>query len=174
MIHLITGASASGKSAYAERQAAGAGRIKYYVATMHNDGSKELADRINKHRRQRDGYGFLTLEREKDIGGITIEKDSVVLVECLSNLLANEIYQNNRTAKEAAQVIVSDVKKLSQKCEHLIIVTNEVFSDGVEHDAQTERYIEALAAINCRIAECAGRVTEVVYTIPIEIKGEPG
>lgn len=174
MIHLITGASASGKSAYAESQAAGTDKVKYYVATMHRDGSAELCERIHKHRRQRDGYGFLTLERETDIGGIAIEKDSVVLVECLSNLLANEIYRNNRTPLEAMEVIVLDVKKLSAKCERLIIVTNEVFSDGVEYDQQTAHYIEALAAINCRIAKCAGRVTEVVYGIPIEIKGEPG
>ncbi len=174
MIHLITGASASGKSAYAEKQVAKTDKVKYYVATMHRDDSAELALRIDKHRMQRAGYGFETVEQETDIGEIEIKKDSAVLVECLSNLLANEIYQNHRTPLEAAKVIVADVNKLSGKCALLEIVTNEVFSDGIQYDPQTVGYMEALAVVNCQLAKIAERVTEVVYGIPVEIKGEPG
>lgn len=173
MIHLITGASASGKSAYAEKQAAKTDKVKYYVATMHRDDSAELTRRIDKHRKQRAGYGFETIEQETNLGAIEIKQGSAVLVECLSNLLANEIYQNHRTPLEAANVIVADVNKLSGKCALLVIVTNEVFSDGIQYDSQTAGYMEALASVNCRLAKAAGQVTEVVYGIPVEIKGEP-
>ena len=50
MMHLITGASASGKSAYAEGQLAKAeGPEKFYLATMRAWGAEGEA-RVRKHR----------------------------------------------------------------------------------------------------------------------------
>ena len=55
MMHLITGGSASGKSAYAEKMAVGAGeKSRYYLATMKPWG-KEGQERVEKHRNMRAG-----------------------------------------------------------------------------------------------------------------------
>ena len=61
-MHLITGGSASGKSAYAEKMAVGAGeKSRYYLATMKPWG-KEGQERVEKHRNMRAGRGFTTVE----------------------------------------------------------------------------------------------------------------
>ena len=52
-----------------------------------------------------------------------------------------------------------------------MIVSNEIFSDGCEYDSGTKEYQRTLGKINCRLAELADRVTEVVYGIPLEVKG---
>ena len=54
-----------------------------------------------------------------------------------------------------------------------MIVTNEIFSDGISYSNQTRIYQEYLGAINQEIAHLADRVTEVVYGIPISVKGAP-
>ena len=58
MMHLVTGASASGKSAYAEDLLVLAKSAeKYYIATMRPWGA-EGAARVKKHRAMREGKGF--------------------------------------------------------------------------------------------------------------------
>ena len=95
MLILITGGSGSGKSEYAECTAV---KLKtgldakslYYIAAMKPYGA-EGAKRIERHRRQRAGKGFKTIENYT-AAMPDISKDSVVLLECLSNLTANEIF----------------------------------------------------------------------------------
>ena len=53
----------------------------------------------------------------------------------------------------------------------MIVVTNELFSDGARYDLGTEQYLHALGEINRRIAHRADRVYEVVAGIPILWKG---
>lgn len=172
MITLITGASASGKSGYAEKYAASAGGALIYVATMHNDGTEEMRLRIEKHKKQRFSYGFDTIERETDIGGISTGRGYTLLVECISNLLANEMFMEGLEAEMAVEKIMSGLVRLSGQADNIIIVTNEVFSDGCRYDRDTLNYIEALALLNCSVAELADNVIEVVYTIPVIIKGK--
>ena len=61
MMHLVTGASASGKSAYAEDLLADAMSVnKYYIATMRPWGT-EGGSAGEKHRAMREGKGFQTI-----------------------------------------------------------------------------------------------------------------
>ena len=99
MLTVIAGMSASGKSAYAEKRALelADGGALYYVATMEPYG-EEGQRRIERHRRLRAGKGFQTIECcrhiEKAADGIDAAErgEATVLVECLSNLLANEMF----------------------------------------------------------------------------------
>jgi adenosylcobinamide kinase/adenosylcobinamide-phosphate guanylyltransferase len=172
LIHLITGASASGKSEYAEKKAKALGGRLIYAASMHNDASTEVLERIEKHRRQRQTYGFLTIEQETDIEKLPVTAEDTVLVECLSNLLANEMFLAGHTAETAVDKITTGLRLLSGKCRNLVIVTNEIFSDGCAYDPVTVSYIGALAQINRQAAENADCVTEVVYGLAVRIKGE--
>ena len=52
------------------------------------------------------------------------------------------------------------------------MVTNDVFSDGIEYAESTQEYIRQLAQINNAAAQLADCVVEVVYSIPIAVKGE--
>lgn len=52
------------------------------------------------------------------------------------------------------------------------MVTNEIFSDGLEYDPETKKYQAYLGAVNCRMAEEADGFYEVVYGLPLVRKGE--
>lgn len=109
------------------------------------------------------------------------QKQHTVLLECMSNLLANEMYGDRDSdaergtdtgnAEDIVSGIVEQVLQLSRACEHLIIVTNEVFSDGRIYDETTMDYIRSLGKINCRLASEADLCVELFYTIPIYLKG---
>lgn len=181
MLILVTGGAASGKSAYAERLAvrismdtdtvADAKRV--YLATMLNNDTVD-ASRIHAHRMRRKEMDFETVELPRDILKMKVEGEQIVLLECLSNLLANEMFGGTKLPQEK---ILSDIRALYRRKEtrHLLIVTNEVFSDGIRYDDTTEAYIHTLGELNRTLALAADAVVEVVYGIPVVVKcGDDG
>jgi adenosylcobinamide kinase/adenosylcobinamide-phosphate guanylyltransferase len=68
--------------------------------------------------------------------------------------------------------IVNGIKKLSDSVSELVIVTNQVGSDGIVYAEETMEYIRILGEINRRTAEIADNVIECVYGIPVLLKGE--
>ena len=62
------------------------------------------------------------------------------------------------------------IRHLLEQAGNLVVVTNEVFSDGITYDPETEKYLEKLGVINGQMAQLADAVTEVVYGIPISHK----
>lgn len=102
----------------------------------------------------------------------------IVLLECMSNLVANEMFsEENLSAvmdetkiKQLSHEIISGVTALQDSCDILIIVTNQIFEDGIRYDASTMAYIRLLGDVNRQIAEQAEQVIEVVAGIPIFIK----
>ena len=194
MITLVTGGSGSGKSAYAESLLSSCEGIRYYIATMQiydAEGEKK----VERHRKLRAGKGFLTIESPINVGKIQFacagkaeqaqyrqeverkvqgssEKKSALL-ECMSNLTANEMFTKDgmKSEEEVVEKIVSEMQTLSQKLDNLVIVTNNVFEDGVIYDAGTMEYLKALGRINTALARLADRVAEVVVGIPVELKG---
>lgn len=174
MMVLVTGASSSGKSAWAEKRLLDfRSNKRVYVATM-IPWDEECVRRIEKHRAMRAEKGFVTLERPVDLRQISIGHESAVLLECLSNLAANEIYREDlakcETDPEAR--ILEGLLALARRAENLVVVTNEVFSDGMEYPEETKRYMEILGSLNRRAAEMADEVVEVVCGIPIHLKGQ--
>lgn len=183
MLYLVTGASASGKSEYAEnlaRQchlARPAGRL-FYVATMYPC-DEECHARIRKHRLQRQNKGFDTVECYVEPERIAADREDVLLLECMSNLLANEMYLPKGRIRERGSgadaqnrsAIIEPVLQLADRAGDLIVVTNEVFSDGIAYDGETREYIRLLGQINVSLAKRAQQVTEVVCGIPLQQKG---
>ena len=71
MFHLVTGGSGSGKSEYAEQLITEFGekerwRKRYYLATMMPFG-EETKQKIERHRKMREGKGFCTVECYLDL-----------------------------------------------------------------------------------------------------------
>ena len=167
MIVLVTGGSGSGKSTWAEKLVASLpNENRVYIATMrvYDD---ESVKRVERHRAQRADKGFCTIEREKDLASADIAEGSVVLLEDLVNLMANEMFDGGDVSR-----IVPALNILAKKCRHLIMVTNDIFSDGIEYAESTQEYIRQLAQINNAAAQMADCVVEVVYSIPVCVKGE--
>lgn len=169
MITLVTGGAKCGKSSYAEKVLENFEGEKYYVATMNpmGDDAKEIIARHIKMRRDKD---FVTVECLRDIGNADVPEGCAVLIECMGNLCANEMFAENDILKPADK-IVSDIKSLSERVSELIIVTNEVSCDGIDYSPETMLYISQLSEINRRISEFADNVIECVYGIPVPRKG---
>lgn len=108
---------------------------------------------------------------ERKVQGSSGKKSA--LLECMSNLTANEMFTKDgmKSEEEVVEKIVSEIQTLSQKLDNLVIVTNNVFEDGVIYDAGTMEYLRALGRINAALARLADRVAEVVVGIPVELKG---
>ena len=91
--------------------------------------------------------------------------------ECLSNLVANEMFKEGkvRAANEVVEHICEGIRVLASHTENLIVISNNVFEDGIEYDEMTKSYIEAIGQVNCFIGSLADRVDEVVVGIPVNI-----
>ncbi len=165
MLVVVTGGSGSGKSAFAEDRVLSFGESRrIYIATMQAF-DEESHRRIRRHRRMRSGKGFETIERYTELDELILPKNCVVLLECMSNLVANEMFP------EVSEKITEGVRNLLSQAEHVVIVTNEIFSDGILYEGESEKYKEQLGQINCNLAEMADAVVEVVYGIPVWHKG---
>lgn len=177
MLILVTGGSGSGKSAYAEELLLALtkqGETRYYIATMQVFG-EEGKEKVRRHKKLRAGKGFLTIESPRDIGAVEIGgKQSAALLECMSNLTANEMFCGEVLCEKelVTEKIVAGVAKLQSECKHLVIVTNQVFEDGIRYEDSTMEYLAALGEINRKLAERADAVVEVVAGIPVWQKGE--
>ena len=167
MIVLVTGGSGCGKSTWAEKLIQNLPEEKrVYVATMQvYDRESEL--RVERHRKQRADKGFWTVECEKDLAGAPIEDGSTVLLEDLVNLTANEMFDGGDPER-----IVPSLRELAARCRNLVMVTNDLFSDGVDYSTSVKEYLHCLAEVNRQAAEMADCVVEVVYSIPVSLKGE--
>lgn len=174
-MHLIIGGAASGKSEFAEGCALALGGEKIYLAAMKPYG-EEARRRIERHRRLRAGKGFETIEQYTDIGSAaSAAAAKTVLLECLSNLTANEIFDpEGAGAALAGAKILEGIRRLKDSCRHLVIVTLDVFEDGRRYDAETEHFRQTLADVNRQLADMADQVTRVVYGIPVTIKENRG
>ena len=91
MLSLIIGGAGSGKSALAEALCCSQDGPRLYIATMSKADGESL-ERIEKHRRQREGLRFDTLECPAGLDRADIPDGANALLEDLSNLLANELF----------------------------------------------------------------------------------
>ena len=198
MITVVIGGSGSGKSDYAEALLDDFSGQKYYVATMqiYDD---EMRRKVERHRMRRSNKGFETIEQHKDIAGVIsviAETDrsgmKAVLIECISNLVANEMFADNvdnndsgnenriditdRTDTEdrtdTADKILSEIKQVAEVVDELVIVTNNVAEDGIDYDSTTLEYIRTISDVNIGLSQMADKVVEVVVGIPIIVKEE--
>lgn len=167
MLTVITGGSASGKSAYAEDLVLSYGQGKrIYIATMYPF-DEESEKRIARHRKMRMGKGFDTLECYTGLERVSVPEGSHVLLECMSNLAANEMFQGGGAGERTVEAVMRGIRLLDSQASRFCVVTNEIFSDCQPYDPETRRYQKYLGEINCQMAQMAEQVVEVVYGIPL-------
>ena len=119
----------------------------------------------------RAGKGFETVECYTGLENLEFPQDAIVLLECMSNLAANGIVDDSGAGALTVEAVLRGVRKLKSQVRHLVIVTNEIFSEAASYEGDTVRYQEYLGKINQKLGEMADQVVEVVYGIPIWHKG---
>lgn len=169
MITLVTGGTKCGKSGYAEKVLEGFSGPKYYIATM-NPVGEDADEIIARHREARRNKSFITLECPRDIDKLDLPIGCGVLLECIGNLCANEMYVGENILRPSDK-IVSSLRTLAESASEFVIVTNEVGSDGNNYSPDIMSFVSEIAVINSRIAEFADNVVECVYGIPVALKG---
>lgn len=168
---LLTGGSAGGKSTFAESLAVRFGGRLWYIAAMKPYG-EESERKIARHRAMRAEKGFETIERYTDIAGLALPQRGTVLLECLCNLTANEMFDEGGAGADTVDAVLRGVESLGRQSDNLIVVTNDVGSDGGGYSELTMRYVDALGEINRILAARFDAVYELVCGIPLPLKGE--
>ena len=174
MIVLVLGTPDSGKSGIAEDivmrlatcsdiedscdeaacPAGSSGMDKLYIATMVPFG-EEGDRRIEKHRKMRVGKGFLTVEKYTEvdslIGEITDLDRKCCLLECMSNLVGNEMHDPRNLSlsdEELEKLITEQVLALGKRCGHLVVVANSFLTEDAGYDDETRRYVRIADRVN--------------------------
>ena len=170
MMTVVIGGSKCGKSSYAEKIFEGFDVKKLYIATMIPYGV-EAETAIERHREMRRNKGFETVEKYTDIDEMILSGHCAVLLECMGNLLANEMFKNGEIT-DPTDKIIKGIESLKTQSQHLVIVTNNVACDGIDYEKGTMEYIRIMGKINRRMIEIADNVIECVYGIPLILKGQ--
>ncbi|MDY3869411.1 MAG: bifunctional adenosylcobinamide kinase/adenosylcobinamide-phosphate guanylyltransferase [Pyramidobacter sp.] len=156
MLILVMGENNSGKSLCAEKIAARLGGRKIYAATMIPHGEEGRA-RVEKHRRQRAGMGFVTCECPHGVGALCAE-GATVLLEDVSNLMANALFDSERS--RSASDVCREILLLNSQAGALIAVT----ISGLEPDGwddATRHYVNQLNCLNAQLKCAADTVIEM-------------
>ncbi|MCL2362398.1 MAG: bifunctional adenosylcobinamide kinase/adenosylcobinamide-phosphate guanylyltransferase [Defluviitaleaceae bacterium] len=174
----ISGGVKNGKSFYAQRiakrQQTDSNTPLYYIATMDST-DREDDERIIRHRNEREGWGFTTIEQPRNIENI-LEKcdyDGSFLLDSLTALLANEMFTpsgdvNPDAHKQIAEGLIEVISKVNR----IVIVSDYIYSDAILYDPLTEQYRRILAALDSMVAQSCDIVLEAVYSQMIIHKGK--
>lgn len=168
MMVLVTGGSKCGKSSYAESLLEKFNGTKIYIATMQPFGEDARAA-IERHRKMRAEKHFTTVEKYTDLHELDIPSGCAVLLECMGNLTANEMFGEIYNPSPADK-IMKGLRHIRESADMFVIVSNSVGCDGNSYTKETQKYIEVMAQINSEITAEADRAVECVFGIPLVIK----
>ncbi len=177
----ISGGCKNGKSMLAQRIAVKQGAPLYYIATMIPYDDEDRA-RIRRHLKEREGWGFETIECGKNIlnalDGLPRNKngrtEGSFLLDSVTALLLNEMFSEG-VAKEgdisAGERCAKELCELADRVENIVFVSDFMYSDAALYDGYTENYRMALAAVDRALAERCESVVEVCVGNKIYYKG---
>jgi adenosylcobinamide kinase / adenosylcobinamide-phosphate guanylyltransferase len=177
----ITGGVRSGKSRFAEKRAASlrptSGSLHYLACGQPSD--HEMKSRIARHQHDRASANvpWETVECATDIGSVapSLNENDVVLLDCVTTLLSNELFQNEDWRDEAfqqqtKQKIQNDIEKLNERSEALIIVSNELGYEPLS--GLVDVYARQLGELHQWIVSKADEAYVVENGIPQLMKGD--
>lgn len=179
MLIFISGGVRSGKSSLGENLTLKlASARKVYLATA-KPYDNEIKKRILKHQFDRRNKGFFTIEKSEALEGILpmLKKDDTILLDCLGALLSNEIYGNldqnldDNFIISVKKNIFNSIVSINSQVSNIIVISNEIFSDGIVYDPSIEVYIKVLGELHQDIASIADTVIECSFGNNIVHKG---
>ena len=175
MRYFLSGGSKSGKSMLGQRLARdmAAGGPLYYIATMIPRDEEDHA-RIRRHLQERAGWGFTTVECGASLlGGLAgCAPAGSFLLDSVTALLTNVMFTKDGSfCKDAPEQLARDIEMLCARCQKLVIVSDDLYSDARRFDAWTRDYCAGLGLICRRAAAACDVAVEVTADFPICWKG---
>ena len=178
---LITGGARAGKTAFALSLARAHPGPVTYVATA-EAGDREMAARIERHRRERPA-AWRTVEEPLDPAAALRDRrsDELILFDCMtlwvSNLLLQRLTGDGFTTAEAKVALDSTLAALDGLLDWrdhagaaLVVVSNEVGWGIVPASPLARLYRDALGSANQRVAARADRVYLVTAGLALELR----
>lgn len=175
-IVLVTGGSRSGKSRYALHLAETLGGPRAFVATCPVL-DEETRQRVQRHRRAREGSGWHTIEETTDLAAVLAgdREHEVLLVDCLTLWVSNLMLQ----AKESGRRLGEDeVERLARellaearrRAGTVIFVTNEVGMGVVPATPLGRQFRDLAGRCSQTVAAGVDAVQLVVCGIALDLK----
>ncbi|WP_195955295.1 bifunctional adenosylcobinamide kinase/adenosylcobinamide-phosphate guanylyltransferase [Clostridium saudiense] len=192
MIVLVVGGAKSGKSMFAQNLSKSLneslknpisgqldGEIErevgklYYVATM-NPYDLEDLKRIENHLREREGYGFNTIEETLNMSKVSslIKEEDTVLIDSITSLVTNYMFRGKEFYKDVSDDILSGILEIINNSKNVVIVSDYLFSDSIQYDCYTENFRKEIEVVNRKLAKIADTVVECSYGNIIYHKGK--
>lgn len=175
---LVTGASRSGKSTWAEKRVAGSGLPVRYLATgpQPSADDPEWADRVAAHRRRRPA-DWTTVETP-DLGPQLADPAGAVLVDCLTLWLAGvmsrcDVWDAPRGSPAWARLAeeTDALVEAWSRAEGLVVaVTNEVGWGVVPEHRSGRLFRDEMGVLNSRVAGAADEAWLLTAGIPMRLK----
>lgn len=179
-ITLILGGVRSGKSAWAEQQAAARNQPVLYLATG-QAGDGEMAERIRRHQDRRPTSWQSIEEPLRPAAALSAALSTaagpppVVLLDALDVWIANIILEQESADFAAVEALVlAELARLLAVCRQqtaaAILVSSEVGLSPVPPNALGRRFQDLSGAVNQQAAAAADAVYLVVAGLPVQIK----
>jgi adenosylcobinamide kinase/adenosylcobinamide-phosphate guanylyltransferase len=166
LITLITGGIKSGKSSRALELSRSWPRPVSFIATAEAL-DEEMRLRIKRHKAERAGLGFSTLEEPLDLASALAKSGGYVLVDCLTMWVNNILYYRREAEFDA--LLAAFIRELGGK-DGAVVVSNETSLGNIPDSETTRRYNLLLAEANRKTAAAANRVELMVAGLPLVVK----
>lgn len=174
MNYLLSGGAKNGKSMLAQRivRSMRSERPIYYLATMIAHDAEDDA-RIARHRRERAGWGFETLECGTDILRVldTADPNGGFLFDSVTALLANEMFSASGFDPHAPERVAQQLLSFAARTGHTVFVSDTIGADAGHYDDWTQCYRAGLAHIERTLADACPCVGELCAANVIWYKG---
>lgn len=143
----------------------------YYIATM-QPVDEEDRIRIRRHCQEREGWGFTTIEQGMNLCAMEADRKGSFLVDSVTALLANVMFPpSGEIDPQAAEKVAKDLVRFAQEADHVVFVSDNLFSDARNYDALTEDYRRGLAFVDHALAAVCEQVIEMSFGQVLMVKG---
>jgi adenosylcobinamide kinase/adenosylcobinamide-phosphate guanylyltransferase len=172
---LVTGGARSGKSRFARAWAEMLPGPRLFVATAGEQaGDAEMAERIARHRREREQLWSGTIEEPLDVPGALHHAAALgthtALVDCVTLWLTNLGGQHAWAEAPVLAAVDELAALLAAPPLDLAVVTNEVGSGVVPEHELGRRFRDLQGFANQRLAAAAHAVAFVTCGLPLWLK----
>lgn len=163
---LVLGGARSGKSRFAEGLAQGFDGRKTYIATAEAF-DEEMRQRIARHRAERAGAGWTTIEAPLDPAAALRAAEGFVLLDCVTVWLGN-LMHHGRSIEESIDSLLS---ALAQTRARVVLVSNEVGLSIVPENAIARRFRDEQGIANQKLSGVVDEVFFIAAGLPLKLKG---